>query len=559
MSTENKIYLYEPLWGSWYVDELLGEGSFGKVYRIHKDEYGKRYYSAVKIISIPRSESDYREVLANGMDTETIQNYYRGYIQSIVGEMHMMQRLRGNANIVSYEDHSVIENPYGVGADILVRMELLKPLNEKIAASGMYASSVLKMGIDLCKALEVCQHYNIMHRDIKPGNIFISESDKYKLGDFGIARHIYSGANELSKKGTFPYMAPEVYMGRPYDFSIDLYSLGIVMYRLFNNNRLPFLPQPPKGVTYSENEQALTRRLSGEPMPPPANAPSGRICDVIMKACAFHPQARYASPSQMRLDLEDALILGTDYRVLDYNQNPAPPRTPQGYNAPPSASVTGVSGMLPPESHTATKRTAAPVSAAGSSAKPNRFVRAEEGGEVYTPQRIRRMRENNRNSNPFYIVWQKFTATKAGQSAGSLLQRLKEQMNDRLPTPELKRQYLAILGALAAAICVIFFLTVYLLGGFGSAYISATNEDLVGTWKASRDSIVYTFTDNGYYNSSEGRFQTTIGLYTVDSGNTLILKDDGNELVYSIKLSKNRKKLIIEDNFGKKWTFKKSE
>ena len=91
---------------------------------------------------------------------------------------------------------------------------------------------VLRLGIDLCRALEYCQKQNIIHRDIKPENIFVSRFGEFKLGDFGIARNWDRGASGLSKKGTFSYMAPEMYKGEEYDSRADIYSLGIVLYKL---------------------------------------------------------------------------------------------------------------------------------------------------------------------------------------------------------------------------------------------------------------------------------------------------------------------------------------
>lgn len=90
-------------------------------------------------------------------------------------------------------------------------------------------------------ALEYCQCQNIIHRDIKPENIFVSRFGEFKLGDFGIARETGSALRaDYPKKGTFSYMAPEMYKGEEYDARVDIYSLGIVLYKLCNHNRLPF-------------------------------------------------------------------------------------------------------------------------------------------------------------------------------------------------------------------------------------------------------------------------------------------------------------------------------
>lgn len=99
------------------------------------------------------------------------------------------------------------------------------------------------------KHWEYCQCQNIIHRDIKPENIFVSRFGEFKLGDFGIARELDRSMSGLSKKGTFSYMAPEMYKGEEYDARVDIYSLGIVLYKLCNHNRLPFY-QSAKAADY---------------------------------------------------------------------------------------------------------------------------------------------------------------------------------------------------------------------------------------------------------------------------------------------------------------------
>ena len=69
---------------------------------------------------------------------------------------------------------------------------------------------------------------------MKPENIFVSRFGDFKLGDFGIAREQAHTMSNMSKKGTYSYMAPEIYKGEKYDSSIDIYSLGIVLYKLMN-------------------------------------------------------------------------------------------------------------------------------------------------------------------------------------------------------------------------------------------------------------------------------------------------------------------------------------
>ena len=164
----------------------------------------------------------------------------------------------------------------------------------------------MKLGIDLCRALETCGTYDIIHRDIKPENIFLSDLGHYKLGDFGIARQLERTSAGLTKTGTLTYMAPEIYLGREYNASVDLYSLGIVLYRFLNDARAPFLPPAPQPITVTERERATQRRFSGEPLPPPS-IKNDALVKVVLKACAFDPKQRYHDAAEMRKDLEAVL------------------------------------------------------------------------------------------------------------------------------------------------------------------------------------------------------------------------------------------------------------
>ncbi|MCL2461983.1 MAG: protein kinase [Defluviitaleaceae bacterium] len=297
------IKTYEPLWGSWHVDSIIGEGSFGKVYKVRKEEFGRTYYSAVKIISIPQNEADLRLIRDEGLDDASVKSYFHAFVTDIIQEIDLMSAFRGNSHIVSFEDHKVIERADEIGWDILIRMELLTSLSQRVMEKPLTTDDVIKLGIDICRALELCALKNTIHRDIKPDNIFVSEYGDYKLGDFGIARQIERTSSGLSKKGTYTYMAPEVFKGDEYGASVDIYSLGLVMYRYLNQGRTPFLPDFPAPITPRERDEALARRMRGEALPG-IKGVDPRLNDIVMKACAFERKNRFDMPSDMRDSLE---------------------------------------------------------------------------------------------------------------------------------------------------------------------------------------------------------------------------------------------------------------
>lgn len=194
--------------GNWKLVRTLGQGSYGTVYEAEREDFGAVYRSAVKIITIPGSRSEIQSARSEGMTVDEVTAYFRGFVEELTREFALMSRLKGTANVVSYEDHVVVPHEREIGWDIIIRMELLTPLTERMEQRDMTAADVGKLGIDLCHALELCERLNIVHRDIKPENIFISSLGDYKLGDFGIARTVEKTGGGLSRKGTDSYMAP---------------------------------------------------------------------------------------------------------------------------------------------------------------------------------------------------------------------------------------------------------------------------------------------------------------------------------------------------------------
>ncbi|MCH5212474.1 MAG: serine/threonine protein kinase [Oscillospiraceae bacterium] len=288
----------------WKIERTIGSGSFGSVYEISREEFGNRYTSALKVITIPQSDAEIRSLMDDGMDEKSTTAYYEDVVSNITKECALMAKFKGNSNIVSYEDHQVIKHKDRIGWDILIRMELLTPLADYIKTHPVNDNSVIKLGIDICKALELCCKNNVIHRDIKPANIFVAQDGSYKLGDFGIARTIEQSTGNLSKSGTASYMAPEVYRGGNYSYNVDLYSLGLVMYWCMNCNRTPFLPHPPQMITAADKDNAMLRRMRGEPIPRPINGSDGLV-DIVVKACSFNIADRFSSPTQMRIALEN--------------------------------------------------------------------------------------------------------------------------------------------------------------------------------------------------------------------------------------------------------------
>lgn len=291
------------VWPEWELIEKIGEGSFGKVYKAKRTERGRSFYSAIKIISIPASKGELDSVRSEMNNEQSTREYFRNLVEDCIQEIYTMEHFCGNSHVVSFEDFKVVEYLDEIGWDISIRMEYLTSFMDYCTGKELTEKEVIKLGCDLAMALIYCRKLNIIHRDVKPENIFVSRFGDFKLGDFGIAREQAHTMSNMSKKGTYSYMAPEIYKGEKYDSSIDIYSLGIVLYKLMNQNRLPFLSLDKQLITYRDKETALARRMAGEKMPVPVNA-SAAFSHIILKACAYEPGKRYRKPEDMLWDLE---------------------------------------------------------------------------------------------------------------------------------------------------------------------------------------------------------------------------------------------------------------
>lgn len=314
---KDNAYQYQPLWGKWYIELPLGQGSFGTVYKITCEEMGYHYDSAVKVITIP-SEEQYRDAKASlGDDEDTLTGYFEDIVRNIVGEINMLYSLSGNSNIVGYQDHQVIKKKDTMGWDVLIRMELVTSLPKYLESHRFSREQVIQLGLDICTALELCSKKGIIHRDIKDENIFISKDGLFKLGDFGIAKELSGTGRAASMRGTPLYMAPEVYRGEKYDAAVDIYSLGIVLYKLLNGGRMPFMPPYPQQVKSRDCDDALERRIAGEQLPPPTFA-GELLSSIVLKACAHNPKERYASAMEMRQAIEWVLTSMSDTERAEF-------------------------------------------------------------------------------------------------------------------------------------------------------------------------------------------------------------------------------------------------
>ena len=239
-------------WSDWKIVKYLGGSADTKVYEIERNVSEKPEKGALKIISGSTSE-----------------------VESYVQQFRVLEELQGQSNIVSYDELTVVPHEDGMGGDVFIRMELLISLQQRLKKD-FFDENIIKLGADISNALILCEKEHIVHGNIKPSNILVSKDEEYKLNDFGILKNTDITASERQMTG-MEYQAPEVLRGEQYRHAADIYSLGMVMYWLLNNQTLP-------------------RR--DEKLQPPALG-SEKLKEIVMKACESCPEDRYASAQEL--------------------------------------------------------------------------------------------------------------------------------------------------------------------------------------------------------------------------------------------------------------------
>lgn len=280
-----------PEFNGWQAVRSLGSGSCGETFEIFRDDgFGLAEHGALKVLHVacePDGDADEYE-------------RRRAQVETLARQIRAAGALNDHRNVLPCRDHAIRARSDGSGWDVYVRSELSTPLDAYLRTHTYGEGDVARLGAGICSALEACRSRGVVHGDIKPQNIFVSGGNfedalDFRLGDFGMAAFAASDV-------TNDFAAPEVLCGEPCSAETDLYSLGMVLYWMLNERRIPFVPLPPAGVSGSDLAIARDMRLRGDPLPPPVHG-SAALQAVVMRAVADHPADRFSSPAEFRAAL----------------------------------------------------------------------------------------------------------------------------------------------------------------------------------------------------------------------------------------------------------------
>ncbi|HTF11124.1 MAG TPA: Stk1 family PASTA domain-containing Ser/Thr kinase, partial [Asanoa sp.] len=268
------------LGGRYQVGELLGYGGMAEVHRGRDLRLG-------------------RDVAIKMLRTD------------LARDATFQMRFRREAQNAASLNHPAIVAVYDTGEEIAPTGETLpfivmefvngRTLKELLAAEGrLMPRRALEISADICAALEFSHRHGIIHRDIKPGNVMLTQNGQVKVMDFGIARALASGATTMTQTsaviGTAQYLSPEQARGEAVDARSDVYAAGCVLFELVCGHP-PFVGDSPVSVAYQHvREDPRAPSEINHDVTPPFDA-------IVLKALSKNPLNRYQSAGEMRADL----------------------------------------------------------------------------------------------------------------------------------------------------------------------------------------------------------------------------------------------------------------
>ena len=224
-----------------------------------------------------------------------------------------LTRFRREAQNAASLNHPSIVAVYDTGEDIgngevpYIVMEYVegRTLKEVLTAEGRLAPRrACEVVSDVCAALDFSHRHQIIHRDVKPGNVMLASNGQVKVMDFGIARAMAAGQATMTQTsaviGTAQYLSPEQARGETVDRRSDVYATGCLLYELLCGDP-PFTGDNPVSVAYQHVREAPPTPSSVNPDVPPS------VDAIVLKALAKNPANRYQTAAEMRDDLERAI------------------------------------------------------------------------------------------------------------------------------------------------------------------------------------------------------------------------------------------------------------
>lgn len=284
------------------IMSCLGHKGGAAVYLVRSSKTDHFY--VLKHISVPESQRQVEALRFTGAasDDEAAQAYYQQLVSDYQTELEQMQTLSDSPNLDSFRSYEIKPKEEGIGFDVYLLAEYRSTLERYLADTPMTQAGAVNLAIDLCSALTELRGAGLLHRDVTPSNIYLGSQGHFMLGDLGLTAVEGLKFCSMPEQMLSPYSAPELFeLIANVNETIDLYAVGLILYRIYNANHAPFEDERTSA------KAADRMRITGQELPAPMFA-DYEIAEIIRKACAFRPEDRYQTPEEMKQAFVDYMM-----------------------------------------------------------------------------------------------------------------------------------------------------------------------------------------------------------------------------------------------------------
>ena len=295
----SELKMVSPLLDHMVMEKETAGHSGQSCYVLRQKTTGEHF--VLKCLSLPETDSRIRALILSGAypDEKSVHEYYGRLVDDIRAELEIGKKLAASGCFAGALSYQVEPKETGVGYDVYILYPLNVSLSDFLATNAMTGLRAVNLGLDLCDSISACREAGYLFQNLRPENIFLMPTGKFLLGDLGLTSLQDLQYASVPEEYIGAYSAPELsdITASP-NLTIDLYALGMVLYRIYNGNHGPFEDESTSEVMSDK------LRLTGKPMPSPIYA-DYEMAGIILKACAFRPEERYQSPEEFK----QALVL----------------------------------------------------------------------------------------------------------------------------------------------------------------------------------------------------------------------------------------------------------
>lgn len=297
-----EIQLNTELMTNMEILDCLSRRGGTTVYSVKSTKSDQLY--VLKHISVPESQRQVDALILTGAaaDAEAAQAYYQQVVTDYQTELELLEALSNSPTIGSFRSYEIKPKEEGVGFDVYLLSEHRTTLERYLADTDITQSSAVNLAMDLCSALSDLRAAGLVHRDVKPANIYLSTQGHFMLGDMGIAKIDGLKYCSMPEAMLSSYSAPELFdLMAEVNETVDLYAVGLILYRIYNGGHAPFEDEKTTA------KAADKMRITGQELPAPMFA-DYEMAEIIRKACCFKPEDRYQTPEEMKQAFVDYML-----------------------------------------------------------------------------------------------------------------------------------------------------------------------------------------------------------------------------------------------------------